>query len=425
MVGPASQRAASFARHLPALGWDPLVVTVRCGLYHSDPRNLAPAVPTMRTLCPEPGALVHFMRTGRRASRSSDAPRSIAEGRRSGAGHRAQRLVRNYAYIPDGLAGWIPFAVAAIRRALRFVPRPAVLLSTSVPYSAHVAALVAARLENVPWVAEFRDPWSQIDDQMHSRSSMRKRIDASLEAKVVAGADALVVTSALTRESMAQLYPQVGRERIVLVRNGFEATAIAGAPPPPAEALELVHAGSVRQEVAIEPLLRGIDRVARSSGHPIRLQVLGPPEPWQRAADAVGGLGWLDIRGVVTPSTARGAVARASAVIILYPGATKRELVAAKLMDCLGARRPIVGIFSERGEMATLARAYGDLRLVDPYVDDAISDVVRTLLAEHVAGRLQQPTCGGNPIDALSMSRQVGELAKAFDTVIGPAADPS
>ena len=150
MVGPASERAASFARHLPESGWDPVVVTVKQGLFHSDPRQQQPPVRSLRTRSPEVGRALRTLPGLPGAGSPADDGSVAADGvvrELSGplALDRVRGLVRDYLYLPDALAPWIPFAVAGARRALRIAPAPAVLVSTSVPYSAHLAALAVAR----------------------------------------------------------------------------------------------------------------------------------------------------------------------------------------------------------------------------------------------------------------------------------------
>ena len=103
------------------------------------------------------------------------------------------------------------------------------------------------------------------------------------------------------------------------MRNGFE-PATNPTPPPPdrTERLELVHAGTVGAEISLEPLLRGIDRVAQQPGE-IGLRVVGPPDRWRAAADELGGLDWLALDGLVDPATAQRAVAAGSAGVLLRP----------------------------------------------------------------------------------------------------------
>jgi hypothetical protein len=416
MVGAASERAASFVRHLPGTGWEPIVVTVRRGLYHYAPEHRPPPARTLRTRAPEPSKLLRAL-SGRAANMDADGGGSV-QPVGGPALDRARRLLRDYIYLPDAQVAWIPFAVAGARRALQTVPGPAVLISSSVPYSAHLAAGAVARAEGVPWIAEFRDPWSATDDRIRPRSRARKWADAELEARVVAAARGVVVTSELTREDMVSAYPELAA-RSWVVRNGFE--PLAGPLPIPLEPtgpLELVHVGSVRPEVSVVPLLRGIDRVAGAGRGALRLRVFGSPEPWRSAAGALGGPDWLRLDGLVDPATVQRAAASASAGVVLVPGDANRQYTAAKLMEYLGARRPVLGVISATGEMARLARDYGDLRLVEPYCEGAVADAVGALLREHRQGRLQSSAEGRKPLTELTRRAQTAKLAAILESVL-------
>jgi glycosyltransferase involved in cell wall biosynthesis len=415
MLGPASQRAASFARELPRCGWDPIVVTVSDGYYHRDERHRPPDVPTVRVRAPEPSRILGTFR-GRSAGGVEESKR-VTEASFPPALRKARRLVRDYLYIPDGQALWIPFAIRAVRQVLEEVPGPKVLVSTSVPYSSHLAALVVARRERIPWVAEFRDPWSQVDDSIRPRSRVRKAIDRELERRVVQSASALVVTSELTRKAMIACYSDLREEQVWLVRNGFDELDRLEKLPATGPALELVHAGSVPEEVALEPLLRGVDRVAVRSPGSIRVTVFGPPEQWQSAA-ASGDFPWLRVAGLVPPSDARRAIASASANVLLRPGRHHREYVAAKLMEYLGARRPILAIVDPTGEMAGLGQSYGDMRIVPEYHEVAVAGAVERLLADQRGGVLRKPVQPRSPLEDITRRAQAARLAAALDSVV-------
>ena len=417
MVGPASQRAAGFARHLPEAGWEPVVVTAKHGLYHRAPGHLPPPVRTLWTRSPEPTKLLRPLRR-RQAEGFDDGLELVSPMAGGPTTSRVRRFVRDYVYVPDGQAMWIPFAVAAARRALRTTPAPAVLLSSSVPYSAHLAALAVSRSEQLPWVAEFRDPWSQLDDRIRPRSRARKWIDAALEGRVVATADAVVVTSELTREQMVEAYPELS-ERISVVRNGFDPPQRPSPDPPRRnEPLTFVHAGTVSPpEISVAPLLRGVARVAQDRPGDVRLRIIGPPEPWRTAATALGGLDWLEFVGLVEPERAQREIAAASAGIVLVPGEAHRHRVAAKLIDYLGARRPVLGIFSGAGEMAAVGREYGDLRLVEDYAEGSVASVIERLLEEHPRGLLERPAVGRKSVDELTRRAQASRLAAVLESV--------
>src|SRR3954451_18046107 len=84
MIGPASERAASFARLLPEHGWQPFIVTVRGGLFHTDAGNLPPVAHTWRTTAPEPSRLLTGLRGSATGSEGSDGKLVVREARSGG-----------------------------------------------------------------------------------------------------------------------------------------------------------------------------------------------------------------------------------------------------------------------------------------------------------------------------------------------------
>ena len=318
------------------------MVTVKQGLYHRDAGYRAPPVRTLRTRAPEPTKLLGARAIGRirmpvaaRFPNPWEGPRSTASG----------DLVRDYLYVPDALVPWIPFAVAGVRRALRAGPGPAVLMSTSVPYSAHLAALAVARSEGVPWVAELRDPWSLIDDRIRPRSRARKWADAALESRVVAAAERARGHIRADARGDGACLPgavraKLGGEKRVRAARGTRAGA----------ARAIRAAGARLRGIGADPRSRwshccgdrsgseGSARARRGCASSARLS------PGARRRAALGGLEWLRLDGVADPATAQRAVAggiRQRAAV--RPGEVNRQYVSAKLMDYLGARRPILG----------------------------------------------------------------------------------
>jgi hypothetical protein len=159
-------RAASLARYLPAFGWEPVVITVqpRTSLYlPSDgggPVAGDPPEPDLAT----PDRAWHALAAG--AVESVRGPGALEPLKTENvlAGRRPFALAAHWAYrqvlaFPDDAWPWLVDRRSMARTlAARGV---SAIVSTSPPPTAHlVAAGVAARL-GVPWVADYRDPWSQ------------------------------------------------------------------------------------------------------------------------------------------------------------------------------------------------------------------------------------------------------------------------
>ena len=120
-------------------------------------------------------------------------------------------FVRRWLYFPDAQIGWYPSAVAAGRRLIRSGAFDAIY-SSSFPMTAHLVARTVRRHAGIPWVAEFRDPWSLwICDPEPLRRAER------LERSIAAEASAVVMTS----PTWAAEHSKKWKKAVVTIPNGF------------------------------------------------------------------------------------------------------------------------------------------------------------------------------------------------------------
>jgi hypothetical protein len=243
-------------------------------------------------------------------------------------------------------------------------------------------------------------------------------MERRLERWVTRSASAVLVTSEATRADMLSAYPELAPEDIWVVRNGYPAFDEHGRPPSPQEPLRLLHAGSVPGETDVGPLLRGVKQVADRNPGRIQLQLVGPPTPWEAVTQRHAGFEFASVDGLVSPAEARADMTRSSANIVLVPSVQRNQHVAAKLMEYLGAGRPIVGVVSKDSEMAQLGHEYGDMRLVDPYTETGVAAAVERLLIEHEAGTLQAAPHGTNGLGELSRATQIEQLAVRLNDLV-------
>ena len=217
-------RPGSFARFLPAHGWDVTVVTRRHGLRGEAPA-FAPGVDIVY-LEPEPHA----------------APTS------AGAGAARRRLrsmlfdVRTAFDVPDAnIRAWRRLTAAALAAARS--THPDVVLSTSPPHAIHVAGRAVARDLGIPWVADFRDP--MVGDSRYGAVGprrLRARAVDEYEAAVYRDAD-VVLHAPIALHGTAEARHRGAGARMVSLPNGF--------PPDLLEAVDRHAAGSPVRVVAV------------------------------------------------------------------------------------------------------------------------------------------------------------------------------
>lgn len=416
LAGIASDRAASLAALLPSVGWEPKVITSREGFYYRGDSDWTSPVDVERTRSLEisRGLRAGYSRVRRPGNEPSPATlKPLAVGT---TGSRLRELVREYVYVPDAQVGWIPFAAKAAARCVRAAGAPVVLWSSSVPYSAHMAAMLAARRTGAPWVAEFRDPWSTAHPFNLPRSRLRRSVNLRIEKRILDTADHVVVLTDSLRISLLDRHRDLPPSRVSVVRNGFTPTA-TGSPPPPEERMLILYAGTVAAGEDPSSVLRSLDRVHARRPNSFRLLVLGPPEAWQAPVGRSEARPWLEFSGVVSPTEAHETMRRSSVLLLVQHHPAYRSVLPGKVFEYIGSRRPILALVPADWELTSLLERYADFHRVDPCNEDELDATVVRLLDEHAAGKIQGPRVSEVLIAPLQRSEQAKELAAIFDRV--------
>jgi len=107
--------------------------------------------------------------------------------------------------VPDPHCTWIPAAIATAVR-LHRRQRFDLVFSSGGPWSAHLVGLMLKTMTGVPWIADYRDPWT-LAWPFHLRKPAGIRMmERNMETRVLAAADAVVfVTSQLRDEYVKAL----------------------------------------------------------------------------------------------------------------------------------------------------------------------------------------------------------------------------
>ena len=148
--GSGIQRTLRFVQHLPAQGWQPLVLSASPMAYPQTGVDLLAEVP--------PGTVVQ-------RSFALDASRHLSiKGRYFGWTARPDR--------------WMSWQWAAVRDGMRMIEayRPDAIWSTYPIATAHLIGAELQRRSGLPWVADFRDPMAQ--DGYPSDPAVWKRFKA-------------------------------------------------------------------------------------------------------------------------------------------------------------------------------------------------------------------------------------------------------
>jgi glycosyltransferase involved in cell wall biosynthesis len=391
--GIGSQRASGFARHLPAFGWEPVVLAPAEPSYHRDPEPDDLAAHVVRT------GSFEFSRAGKRVLRvggDGTAPAPV-QGVRGALQQGARRLL----YQPDAQIGWYPPAVWAGRRALHD-RRVDAIISTSFPITAHLVARHLHRATRVPWIAEFRDPWSL---RLPADSAQRRRATA-LERRLVHEAARAVTVS----PSWARLFSEHWGRPVDVLPNGHDLEQ--GWSPAAVSSGNMSVAGYLGTYYPDTQDLTGIWAALAHLEIKFRVHAIGVPDPaFRRQLEAVGLGDRLEVTGFVGPRGVRDELSRCS--ILLLAGPTKSDplsdgVVAGKVWEYLATGLPIIYVGDTTCDVARVLEGQDGCALHAP-VD--VAGITQSLgrLNGHLFKR-----------DSGSMSRRVrtGQLAQLLDAAV-------
>lgn len=163
---------------------------------------------------------------------------------------------------------------AALYRAARRVlatRRIDVILATGEPF---VLFNYAGRLSHefgIPWVADFRDPWSQY--KLRARHPLLRIVVERLERRTTASAAAITTVSESVAGTLSRLHKSVP---IQVVRNGFDPDAADAARriPQGVGRFTIAFAGTLYPYHPIDSVLQVLEQIARS-GARVGLKFIG------------------------------------------------------------------------------------------------------------------------------------------------------
>lgn len=371
-------RAANVADALRAAGHHVDVLAA------GDPRASGPDVGRVR---PVPSLRTAYLRIRGLVAGSSPAPAPRAGDTPETAPYENvsawKRWIFSLLSLPDNEQG---FVVPAVRSAVRRGHRYDLVYTTAPPFSVHLAGLLLKVLTGVPWIAEFRDPWTDNPSKpFYLRSRLSDGVDAWLEGLCLGRADLVVAVSNAVGTRLSR---RDSTRAVITIRNGIE--RLLDGPPRPADVsrpFTVVYAGSFYHARDPFPFMEAVaDLVNRGLVEERRLRVsfIGT----QGSFDGRSIRRFINDHGLAEVVRLEGWMERAQCLVevrsadaLLLLAMDQPEQVPNKLYEYLGTRRPILAVTDRDGETAGMLNEVGGHLVVAKNEASSIRQALLSLLA--------------------------------------------
>lgn len=354
--GSGVQRWVKFARYLPAEGWQPVIYTPSNPELTSVDETLAAEVPSdvevIRRPIREPYTL--YRRVMGKGS-STDMKTLVTPISSTGRASFKQRLslfIRGNFFVPDPRVGWVRPSVRFLSDYLKDHPVD-VIVTTGPPQSVHLIGQRLARKTGLPWIPDFRDPWTKMYYLKHlgmTRCTWKRLY--RMEQSVLDDATKVLTVTPIVQEE----YQARTKTPVAMITNGFDPVDFS-APGPRDGHFNLTHTGLLASDGNPLALWKVLGEMASSDPAfraALRLRLAGKTDRDVLDAIVSAGLeqqlvnvGYLDHAAAVREQQ--------NAEILLLPLRNDPEyfrILPGKLFEYLAARRPILGIGQTDGAMA-------------------------------------------------------------------------
>ncbi len=253
--GVGVQRITKFVRHLPELGWNPIVLTV----------------PTYSTRMPKDPSMIN------------DVPESIKIYRPffynyrkivPGEINKLINPITKRIFYPDLYVPWNYFVFRTVEKIIKKQKIDVAFFNLS-PFSTMLLAEKIKREFHLPVILNLRDPFSFNNYLIIKNNPQEISRAQNLERTIFPKMDAIIGVTPYIVEQYRALLPEL-KDKIQLITNGYDETDFANLDPEKSKHtanFTIGYNGSVSSIVPIQPLLKAIYHLYQHKNITIKLNI--------------------------------------------------------------------------------------------------------------------------------------------------------
>ena len=413
--GAGVQRWLKFVKYLREFGWEPVIYTVENGEFPVLDNSLEKDIPLGVTILKRPIFEPYDLYkkfVGQKKDEKINAG-FLAESKKNPLLEKISVFIRGNFFIPDARMFWIKPSIKFLEIYLKNNPVDAIV-STGPPHSMHLIALGIKKKMNLPWLADFRDPWTNIDyyDQL-MLTPRADRKHRELEKEVIHSCDALVVIS----EGMKREFLNLGSTNPIVITNGYDAEDFKG-DFHAREKFTLSHIGSMNKDRNVSILWDVLEEICQENFKfktDFVLQLVGKNDlaiskRLQSSCIPVEFISYLPHQEVIQYTSQ-------SSVLLLPLNNTPNagDILTGKLFEYLAAGRPILCIGPPGGDCAKILSETGNGIVID-FADK--EGMKKAILSYYNSFKTNSLMTAGRGVDKYSRKELTKSLAQILDKLL-------
>jgi glycosyltransferase involved in cell wall biosynthesis len=356
--GAGVQRMLKFVKYLRQFDIEPIVITVdeNKASYQLTDKSLLNDIPRdtriIKTNTFEPFEFYKLI------GNKKEIPHSgFANETNPSFVQKMMRFIRGNFFIPDARKGWNKYAYKAALNILKTEKIDAIITS-SPPHSSQLVGLKLKRKFGIPWIADMRDPWTDIyfyKQMLHT--PIASRIDAKMEREVLEETDALIVVSQDIKRIFSNKSNKLDSNKIVVIPNGYDEADFSENVDTNASEFSITYTGTFADIYQIDAFLAAFRKIIDNhTDLNISLKFIGKVSgSLLQKTELLELQNHVSFGKYIPHKESVEALQKSTILLLVIPRMEKNEgILTGKLFEYLGSGKPIICIGPIHGDAASI-----------------------------------------------------------------------
>ncbi|WP_439132672.1 glycosyltransferase family 4 protein [Polaribacter sp.] len=347
--GSGVQRWLKFVKYLQDFGVEPVVYTVENANYPKVDKSLVDEIPENIKILKQPiWEPTDMLFWKQKNLQKKDIANSTNSGLLS--------FIRGNFFIPDPKVFWVKSSVKFLNEFLK-TNTIDVVISTGPPHSMHLIGQQIHQKNGLKWIADFRDPWADLYyNNAFKQTFFAKRKNKRLEDSVLKNADCVLTVSKTLQTEFAK-----NAKIVAVITNGFDDEVLSKEHQKLDDKFTISYIGLLPKQsnpIVLFKVLQELCAENLDFKNNLQLNFIGDISSEVQTEIELNNLQDNCVfKGYVHHQKAIEYQKKAQVLLLLIPNVKKSEgILTGKLFEYLTAKRPILAIGSEQGDLSEVLK---------------------------------------------------------------------
>jgi glycosyltransferase involved in cell wall biosynthesis len=276
-----------------------------------------------------------------------------------GTSEKLKRIIRSAMFIDDKI-GWVPSLIKAGQEALKAEDYDLIYVSCG-PFSASLGAYYLSKHSGVPYVIDYRDYWSLLDDYQIYLTPLHKLLARKWEKKILANAKLVITATKGIGMGLTQSFGTQIKDKLFTLYNGWDEADFDSleASPKDIPEYEIAYFGAIYARRNLKNLFRAVRELKEMQVLPERTIIRLYGNYFVETYQEIEASAIKDMVEVVPQLNHRQALQKmksASLLLLLINSDSPFGTLTSKVFEYLRLQKPILALIPAHKEAAELLK---------------------------------------------------------------------